>query len=137
MLETIIRLSTAHAKLRCSSVVESVDIEEVILLLESTLLRQVVKPTKRVKSTEDIQDFEINKELEIVENENAKKDYVINLLYEIRLENESLKNLSLDDIFSRIDETLGISKEDVNVVLEELGAQDIIYYENKTVMFIN
>ena len=53
------------------------------------------------------------------------------------LENESLKNLSLDDIFSRIDETLGISKEDVNVVLEELGAQDIIYYENKTVMFIN
>lgn len=137
MLETIIRLSTAHAKLRCSSVVESVDIEEVILLLESTLLRQVVKPTKRVKNTEDIQDFEINKELEIVENENAKKDYVINLLYEIRLENESLKNLSLDDIFSRIDETLGISKEDVNVVLEELGAQDIIYYENKTVMFIN
>lgn len=137
MLETIIRLSTAHAKLRCSSVVESVDIEEVILLLESTLLRQIVKPTKRVKNTEDIQDFEINKELEIVENENAKKDYVINLLYEIRLENESLKNLSLDDIFSRIDETLGISKEDVNVVLEELGAQDIIYYENKTVMFIN
>lgn len=137
MLETIIRLSTAHAKLRCSSVVESVDIEEVILLLESTLLRQIVKPTKRVKNTEDLQDFEINKELEIVENENAKKDYVINLLYEIRLENESLKNLSLDDIFSRIDETLGISKEDVNVVLEELGAQDIIYYENKTVMFIN
>ncbi|EQB60902.1 dna replication licensing factor mcm3 [Vairimorpha apis BRL 01] len=91
MLETIIRLSTAHAKLRCSSVVESVDIEEVILLLESTLLRQVVKPTKRVKNTEDIQDFEINKELEIVENENAKKDYVINLLYEIRLGNESLE----------------------------------------------
>lgn len=136
MLETIIRLSTAHAKIRCSSVVESVDIEEVVELLESTLLKQIVKPAKRIK-TENLQDFEINKELEIVENENAKKDYVINLLYEIRLENESLKNLSIDDIFSRVDDSLGITKEDVNSVLEELSAQDIIYYENETVMFIN
>lgn len=137
MLETMIRLSTANAKLRLSEITDVSDVECAIEMLQSTLFQQIVKETKRPKYIESTQDYEIGREIEQVENDNAKKDYIINLLYEIRLENDSLMSIHLDEMYERIDVSLGISKEDVNSVLEELSVQDIIFYEDMKVIFIN
>lgn len=142
MLETIIRLSTANAKLRLSEITEVYDVEQAIELLNSTLFQQVVNQNKRHKTENEYEEintenYGIDEEIQIVENNNAKKDFIINLLYEIRLDNESLTSITLDEIFSKISSDLNITKKDVDEVLEDLSAQEIIFYENSTVIFIN
>ncbi|KAF9763307.1 DNA replication licensing factor MCM3 like protein 1 [Nosema granulosis] len=148
MLETMIRLSTAHAKLRLSETVDEYDVTVILEMLKSTLFQKVVKTQKRTKREVEIEEDihydeeteareAITQDLSRVENENVKKDLIINLLYEIRLENETLMTVTVNDILSRLDQNLEIEEEDVRNVLIQLSLQDIIYFEGDNVHFIN
>jgi DNA replication licensing factor MCM3 len=143
MLETMIRLSTAHAKLRLSDTVDEDDVITIIEMLKSSLFQKVIKEPKRVKKDIEFNEEEeeeheaIRDDLSKVENENIKKDLIINLLYEIRLENDSLMTVSINEILGRLDPSSGIVEEDVRNVLIQLSAQDIIYFEEDKVFFIN
>lgn len=146
VLETMIRLSTANAKLRLSDVVEYDDAECVINLLKDSLFQKVVRPGKRVKTADvEAQDeFDLKEErgtlrqdLEAAMVDEDKTEFITNALYGYSTNPENPRVIDLQDFITYMGTEVHVSGSEVRKVLEELARQDLILFENGRIYLIN
>ena len=119
-LESLIRLSEAHARMRFSKTVEKVDVTESVRLIRESLLLYAIDPRTG----------KIDLDMVISGNTRSKSKMVEELKKEIiKIIKKSKKNVLLSDI------TKELVKVDENVLFEainELVSDDFIFYNNKT-----
>jgi DNA replication licensing factor MCM3 len=131
LLETMIRLSTAHAKLRLSELVEEQDAIEIINIINNNLIKKAPKanPAKKVKKEENIS---LGQELkEAAKGEN--KDVILEAIWKWKESNVGETYCEIKELAIMLD----IKLSDVESVVEELSAQDIIMYDDGKIYFLD
>lgn len=146
MLETMIRLATANAKLRLGDVVGHEDAESAINLLKESLFQKVTKPTKRVKTTNmQMQDeFDLKEEkgtlrqhLETVMVDEDKVDFVTNALYGYSADPVNPRIIDFQDFVAYMGIEVCVTEQEVKKILEDLAKKDLILFENGRIYLIN
>ncbi|KAM0671209.1 minichromosome maintenance protein [Ordospora colligata] len=146
LLETMIRLATANAKLRLSDVVEYSDAECVISLIKDSLFQKLIKPGKKVKiiGIEENENDEfamdsagsgLKQDLEAVMLSEEKAEYISNALYEYSVNPNNPRVFDIDEFVGRLG--TGVTLQEVEKVLEDLAAKDLILFENGRIYLIN
>lgn len=131
LLETLIRLSTAHAKLRLSEDVELGDAEAAIELLSSNLIKKITKSliNKKVKIEEDCQETAQNTLGQLLRQEISEK--IRDAIFEWKTSNPDITTCTLEDLSKAIN----FNVNDTEAVLEELSNDKHLHYSNETVFF--
>lgn len=134
MLETLIRLGTAFAKLRLSEVVEVEDANSAIELLRNNLVRKIVRKetVKRPKVNED--PTEPQNETVLLVDRLADDIYerIKDAIFNWKVSHSDQETCTLNDIHQEI----GFGIEDVNHVLESLSENKLIHYSDNVIFFL-
>lgn len=136
MLETLIRLSTAHAKLRLSETVDVDDANAAIELLRNNLVRKVArKETIKRMRTEETSVSQAEKEGEPLTLVQRLTDdlhgRIRDAIFGWKISNPDQETCSLTDLHQAI----GFSIEDVGSVLEDLSENKLLHYSDNIVFF--
>lgn len=121
-LETIIRLSSAHAKLRMSDFVDEKDVKVAIDLYNSSLNFEDIKVKKDGQKKVKIEEISF--------------DDIVSKVTDALLIYKEMNNVSfmnLDDLIFHCD----IEKEELVRVLEYLDKEEIIMFDGNNITFIN
>lgn len=124
LLETLIRLGTAHAKLRLSELVEVEDAQEAVSMVKENIQRKTVRTAgekKRVRA----EPTSLGAELRSI-----SKDEILESIWK-------WKESHPESAYCDISELSGAPREDVIAVVEELAAQDIVVYDNEKIYFFD
>jgi len=137
MLETLIRLSTAHAKLRLSEVVEAEDAKSSIELLRSNLTKKTVRRTtvKRPKPAEMRESVGVDEEAPTALAERLGDDIrqrIRDAIFEWKVGNPDQEACSLEELHGAI----GFDIEDVRHVIGELSAGKLIHFSDGIIFFL-
>ncbi|EDQ31148.1 DNA replication licensing factor MCM3 [Enterocytozoon bieneusi H348] len=152
LLETIIRLSTACAKLRLSDIVLEEDALEAIHIINNNLIKKKIKrPICSKISTfhEDIssetQDMknQLKKQqlfnASVIEKENldainnSSRDEILDLIWTWKEKNQDAEFCDIN-ILSKIS---NVNCDAIKIVAEELAEQDIIMFDNDKIYFLD
>lgn len=133
MLETLIRLSTAFAKLRLSEDVEIEDAREAIELLKNNLIRktvrkEVIKRHKREEEEEEISTQPITLVERLADDLRVK---IKEAIYEWKMNNSEQITCNLDDL----QRSIGFELEDLRSVLEELSENKLLHFSEDVIFF--
>lgn len=127
MLETLIRLSTGHAKLRLSETVDEEDANEAITLLNSNIIKKVVKRKegKKIKTESHVSlGQELLKEA---------KDNIQNSIWDWRVTHQDVFDISISELAKNLNLKVGDLEEAVN----DMAALDLILYSENRIYFID
>ncbi|KAM0679776.1 MCM DNA helicase complex subunit [Glugoides intestinalis] len=129
MLETLIRLSTAYAKLRLSEVVELSDAEAAIELLNANLIRKTIRAThkKRVKVEEEEEQPTLG---QLIRKELHEK--IRDGIFEWKMANSDQQACGLVEL----SQAIGFENKEVVEVLKALSEAKHVHYSNETVFFL-
>lgn len=131
LLETLIRLSTAFAKLRLSETVDLEDAKEAIELLNNNLIKKAIKTSNQHKKIKvDIEDDEPVTLAKSLKEEAVEK--VRELIYQWRTNNFDEQYVDIHDLSKAI----GISADDILPVVLELSNQGIIHLSGDSIFFL-
>lgn len=130
-LESLIRLSCAHCKLRLSEEVNENDVKEAIQIIQGSVIRREKEDEERPKKQK--LDETLN---EIVKKtDNFDEEFIEKVTDALLICKEGL-----DGPFLYFDEFLrssGFDQEEVKNVLEYLDKEEIIIFDGKIITFIN
>lgn len=130
LLETLIRLSTAFAKLRLSETVDYEDAAEAIELLNNNLIKKAVKANVNKKIKIDEEDDEPVTLAKSLQEEAMTK--IRDLIYQWRTTNSEEQFVDLNDLSSCI----GVSVDDILPVVVELSNQGVIHLSGDNIFFL-
>ncbi|ELA41199.1 uncharacterized protein VICG_01798 [Vittaforma corneae ATCC 50505] len=136
MLETLIRLSTAHAKLRLCETVDIDDANAAIELLRNNLIRKVVRKEtiKRIK-IEETSASQIEKEGEpatlVQRLTDDLRSRIRDAIFNWKVSNPDQETCSLVDL----QQAIGFSTEDLSSVLEDLSESKLLHFSDNIVFF--
>lgn len=122
VLETLIRLSTAHAKLRMSTTVEASDARGAVELLKSTLYAKPEEKTKKARTAES-------------EYGDPSK-YVSETLFGFRERNPGSNYVSFASLLAEFD-MARIKEDEVRAALQQLHAADVILFYDDNIFFLS
>lgn len=131
LLETLIRLSTAFAKLRLSETVDLADAQEAIELLNNNLIRKVVKSStfKKIKVDNDLEEpITLGKSL----REEAMSK-IRDLIYEWKRNNVEEQYVDFKDL----SEAISVSIEDIMPVLTDLSDRGFLHFSEDGIFFLD
>lgn len=137
MLETLIRLSTAHAKLRLSEEVEVEDAMASIELLRNNLSRKMTRKStvKRQKTTE-VQTSANNEETTNVTLAQRLADdlhiKIRDAIFDWKVRNPDQEACSLNELH----EAIGFDIDDLTRVVEDLSVEKLIHFSENIVFFL-
>ncbi|KCZ81781.1 hypothetical protein H312_00821 [Anncaliia algerae PRA339] len=119
MLETLIRLSTAIAKIKLSNFVEEEDALEAIKILRETL------------------EFKVTKEIvqEKKEEEQNVDELISSVLYSYKENHPETNSISFDDFCKEVND-LNVSPAQIRSVLNYLHSIDVILFYDNTIFFL-
>lgn len=125
-LETMVRLSTAHAKLRLSEIVEPQDVEETQRLLETNVQQRKKAGPKKHKVTEPV--VSVAQEFRA-----SAREEVLAELWKWKEEHSDKAFIEVSDLATALRFEITVVEE----IVEELSAQDLIMYDNGRVYFLD
>lgn len=127
-LETMIRLSTAHAKLRLSDTTDEIDAREAIGLLNDNLVKKTVKRSvsKRIKVEEET--LTLGQELR-----RAAKDRVKDAIFDWRSTHQGEMEVEMSEIAKSID----LKVEDVEPAVNDMAAMDLLVVSDGRIYFLD
>lgn len=128
LLETMIRLSTANAKLRLSELVEESDANEIISLINESITKKVLRKRTVKKVQAEQAGISLGQELR-----NAAKDDILEGIWKWRDSNQDKHHVDV----KTLSEYLDMRYNDVEAVIEELAAQDIIMNDDGKIYFLD
>lgn len=146
MLETMIRLATANAKLRLSDVVERDDAECAVNLVRDSLFQKVVKAGKRPKTAavEERDDFDLvdergtlKRDLETCMVDEDKASFVSNALYDYSTDPQNPRVLDVEDFMKYLGTDVSVTEEEVKSILAGLADKDLILFENGRIYLLS
>lgn len=131
LLETLIRLSTAFAKLRLSEVVEVEDAKEAIELLNNNLIKKVVKTSSHKKIK--IENEEAESPITLARSLQTEAfEKIRNLIYEWKTNHCEEQFVDINDLANAIQ----LSVSDILSVVNELSEQGIIHLSGDHIFFL-
>ncbi|KAL6122411.1 hypothetical protein NUSPORA_00541 [Nucleospora cyclopteri] len=143
LLETLIRLSAAHAKLRLSEEVSVEDAEEVIKMVRENIFVQKRRIYKKKATNEEMFTKENASNKKTVIEENVKvvikeekvfdRDAILDCIWDWREKNQTKEFCHLQSL----GESSKIAIEEIRKVVEELAEQDIIMFEEDKIYFLD
>lgn len=127
-LETLIRLSTAYAKLRLSETVDSQDAKDAIELLNCNLTKKAVRkqPAKKIRTEENA--ISLGEELK-----REAKDKVQDAIWDWRNTHRDETECDIADIAK----LLGLSVEDVLPAINDMAALDLVLINDGKLYFMD
>ncbi|UYI26954.1 minichromosome maintenance protein [Encephalitozoon cuniculi] len=146
MLETMIRLATANAKLRLSDVVEYDDAECAVNLVKDSLFQKIVKPAKRIKAAapEEQDEFDLVDEkgtlkqrLEAAMIDEDKINFVSHALYDYSADPKNPRILEVQDFMKYLGTDVSVTEQEVEEILSRLAEKDLILFENGRIYLLN
>ncbi|ADM11957.1 DNA replication licensing factor Mcm3 [Encephalitozoon intestinalis ATCC 50506] len=146
MLETMIRLATANAKLRLSDVVEYDDAECAVNLIKDSLFQKVIKTSKRIKvgGAEPQDEFDLVDEkgtlkqrLEEAMIDEDKVDFVSHALYDYSADPKNPRVLDIKDFMEYLGVDVSVTEPEVEAILSGLAEKDLILFENGRIYLLN
>lgn len=128
LLETMIRLSTAHAKLRLSETVDESDAREAICLLNNNLAKKITKRNvaKRIRTEEET--ISLGQELR-----RAAKDRVQDAIFDWKNTHQGEMEVEISEIARSMD----LRVEDVEPAVNDMAAMDLLMISDGKIYFLD
>lgn len=128
ILESMIRLATAHAKLRLSETVDAIDADEIISLMSCNIIKKIRKKTvaKKAKSHDDEPTLG-----NVLKSETMKK--IKTEIYNYRVLNPDIFEVEISTLAKQI----AVSVKDLEECVKQMAEADLLIFSEEKIYFLD